>query len=210
VISPTGTFCNQAAPAGNCAGAVSLAGLGGSAFNPNTGHFLVTNGNANGDLTVGTVDEIDPRKGNPNGPIVVNTFPVKNCMPTSIVQGLGNQFLVGCANHDGVTFPPSEIVIDGSSGNVLATIDKVGGVDEIWFNPGDSRYYVAARDMPTGPVLGVIDGKTNTWLQNVTTGANSHSVAVDPGNNHVFVPLQAGPLCTTQSANGCIGVYAQQ
>jgi hypothetical protein len=210
VISPTGAFCNQAAPAGNCAGAVSLAGLGGSAFNPNTGHFLVTNGNANGDLTVGTVDEIDPRKGNPNGPIVVNTFPVKNCMPTSIVQGLGNQFLVGCANHDGVTFPPSEIVIDGSSGNVLATIDKVGGVDEIWFNPGDSRYYVAARDMPTGPVLGVIDGKTNTWLQNVTTGANSHSVAVDPGNNHVFVPLQAGPLCTTQSANGCIGVYAQQ
>src|SRR5215470_13991213 len=35
VINPAGAFCNQAAPAGNCAGAVSLAGLGGSAFNPN-------------------------------------------------------------------------------------------------------------------------------------------------------------------------------
>lgn len=210
VITSAGAFCNQAAPAGNCAGAVSLAGLGGSAFNPNTGHFLVTNGNASGDLTVGTVDEIDPRIGNPAGPIVVNTFPVRNCMPTSIVQGPGNQFLVGCANHDGVTFPPSEIIIDGTMGTVLATIDKVGGVDEVWFNPGDSRYYVAARDMPTGPVMGVIDAKTNTWLQNATTGPNSHSIAVDPGNNHAFVPLQAGPLCTTQSANGCIGVYAQQ
>lgn len=210
VITTAGMFCNQAVLTGTCAGAVSLAGLGGSAFNPNTGHFLVTNGNATGDLTVGTVDEIDPRIGNPAGPIVVNTFPVSSCMPTSIVQGLGNQFLVGCANHDGVTFPPSEIIIDGTKGTILATIDKVGGVDEVWFNTGDSRYYVAARDMPNGPVLGVIDGKTNTWLQNATTGPNSHSVAADPSNNHVFVPLQAGPLCTTQSANGCIGVYAQQ
>ncbi|HKE32797.1 MAG TPA: hypothetical protein VKD65_13790 [Candidatus Angelobacter sp.] len=210
VITPAGVFCNQAAPAGNCAGAVSLAGLGGSAFNPNTGHFLVTNGNATGDLTTGTVDEIDPRIGNPAGPIVVNTFPVKNCMPTSVVQGLGNQFLVGCANHDGVTFPPSEIVIDGKTGAIIATIDKVGGVDEIWFNPGDSRYYVAARDMPNGPVMGVIDAKTNTWLQNVATNANSHSIAVDPSNNHAFVPLQSGSPCRNQSANGCIGVYAQQ
>ncbi|HEY6349857.1 MAG TPA: hypothetical protein VI636_10645 [Candidatus Angelobacter sp.] len=191
-------------------GAISPAGVGGSVFNPNTGHFLVTNANATSDLTVGTVDEIDPRIGNPNGPVVINSFTVKNCMPSGIVQGPGNSFLVGCANHDGVTFPPSEIVMDGTSGTILATIDKVGGVDEIAFNPGDNRYYVAARDMPTGPVMGVIDAKTNTWLQNVTTNANSHSIAVDPSNNHIFVPLQAGAPCTTQSANGCIGVYAQQ
>lgn len=210
VIDPTGKFCNQAVPAANCIGALSPAGLGGSVFNPNTGHFLVTNANATPDLTVGTIDEVDPRIGNPAGPIVVNTFPVKNCMPTSIVQGPGTQFLVGCANHDGVTFPPSEIIIDGKTGAVLATIDKVGGVDEIAFNPGDNRYYVAARDMPNGPVLGIIDATTNTWLQNAPTGANSHSLAVDPSNNHIFVPLQAGPRCTTQSANGCIGVYAQQ
>ena len=191
-------------------GAISPAGIGGSAFNPNTGHFLVTNANASSDLTLGTIDEIDPRIGNPNGPVIINSFPVRNCMPTSIVQGPGTQFLVGCANHDGVTFPPSEIIIDGKTGAVLGTIDKVGGVDEIAFNPGDNRYYVAARDMPNGPVLGIIDATNNTWLQNAPTGANSHSVAVDPSNNHIFVPLQAGPRCTTQSANGCIGVYAQQ
>jgi hypothetical protein len=64
--------------------------------------------------------------------------------------------------------------------------------------------------MPNGPVLGVIDAGTNTWLVNVPTNNNSHSVAVDPSNNHVFVPLQSGGICTTQSSNGCIGVYAQQ
>jgi hypothetical protein len=197
-------------PAGNCAGAISPAGIGGSAFNPNTGHFLVTNANATGDLTIGTIDEIDPRIGNLNGPVVINTFPVSNCMPSGAVQGPGNNFLITCENHDGVTFPPSEIVMDGGSGKILATITTVGGVDEGWFNPGDQRWYVAARDMPGGPVMGVIDSKTNTWLQNVTTNSNGHSIAVEPSNNHAFVPTQSGSICTTQSSNGCIAVYARQ
>ncbi len=208
ILTSAGVFCAQVAPAAGCAGAVSLVGLGGSAFNPNTGHFLLANGNATGDLTVGTIDEIDPKGA--FGPVVVNSFNMPSCMAASIVQGPGNNFLVGCADHDGVTFPPNEYVIDGTSGKILATITTVGGVDETWYNPGDNRYYLAARDMPAGPVMGVIDAKTNQWLQNVPTNANSHSIAVDPSNNHVFVPLQSGAPCTTQSANGCIGVYAQQ
>src|SRR5262249_54683835 len=106
-INPDGTYCaNQASPSSPCFGAVAIAGIGGSAFNPNTGHFLVTNASASPtDLTVGTVDEIDPT--NPNGPVVVNTFPMRNCMPTSIVQGPGNNFLVGCGDHDGEAFPPN-------------------------------------------------------------------------------------------------------
>jgi len=210
ILTVSGGFCDQIAPASGCTGALSPAGLGGSVWNPNTGHFLLANANATADLTVGTVDEIDPRVGSPNGPIVINSFVMPNCMPTSIVQGPGNNFLVGCADHDGEAFPPNEYVIDGTSGAIVATINNVGGVDEIWYNPGDNRYYLAARDMPGGPVLGVIDAKTNQWLQNVPTNANSHSVAVDSNTNHVFVPLQAGAPCTTQSANGCIGVYAQQ
>ena len=210
----TGNFCNQTAPPSNCMGALSLAGLGGSAFNPNSGFFLVTNGSATTNLTVGSVDvieahHIDPVAGDV-GPVVINSFPTPNCMPTSIVQGPGNDFLVGCADHDGEAFPPNMYIIDGSSGAILATITQVGGVDETWYNPTDNRYYLAARDMPTGAVLGVIDAARRVWLQNVVTNSNSHSVAVDSTNNHVFVPLQAGTICTTQSANGCVGVYAQQ
>jgi len=212
MLDPNGSYCSsQAPPAAGCFGAVAIAGIGGSAFNPNSGRFLVTNSNASpADLTYGTVDVINPNLGSPNGPFVENAFRMPNCMPTSIVQGPGNDFLVGCGDHDGEAFPPNEYIIDGTSGNILATITNVGGVDEIWYNPGDNRYYLAARDMPNGAVMGVIDAKTRTWLANVTTNSNSHSISVDSTNNHVFVPLQAGTICTTQSANGCVGVYAQQ
>jgi hypothetical protein len=210
-----GTFCSQTAPGPTCAGAISPAGVGAMAWNPNTGHLLLPNSNSIAITNIGSIDEIDPRVGNntcggPCGPVVVNSFVMPNCMPTSIVQGPGNNFLVGCADHDGEAFPPNEYVIDGTSGAILATINNVGGVDEVWYNPGDNRYYVAARDMPTGAVLGVIDAKTNLWLTNFPTNTNSHSIAVDPNTNHAFVPMQSGTICTTQSANGCVGVIAVQ
>ena len=205
-------FCNQAAPSGaaGCTGAIAPAGLGGHVWNPNTGHFLLTNPNATTVTNVGTVDEIDPRPGNPDGPVVVNSFLIPNCMPTSIVQGPGDNFLVGCGDHDGEAFPPNMYVINGTTGALIAYITQVGGVDEIWYNPGDNKYYTASRDMPNGPVMGVIDAGTNTWLANVPTNTNSHSIAVDPSNNHAFVPMQSGGICTTQSSNGCIGVFAEQ
>ncbi len=210
-----GTFCSQTAPGSTCSGAISPAGVGGMAWNPNTGHLLLTNSNSIAITNIGSVDEIDPRVGNntcggPCGPVVVNSFVMPNCMPGSIVQGPGNNFLIGCADHDGEAFPPNEYVIDGTSGAILATIWNVGGVDEIWYNSGDNRYYVAARDMPNGPVMGVIDAGSNLWLANVTTNTNSHSLAVDPSNNHAFVPMQAGGICNTQSGNGCVGVIGQQ
>ncbi|MGA2237373.1 MAG: hypothetical protein ABSG23_18080 [Terriglobales bacterium] len=211
-----GTFCSQTSPGTNCAGAIAPAGLGGMVWNPNTGHLLQANENSIGITNIGSIDEIDPRLTDTScggvscGPYVVNSFVMPNCMPTSVAQGPGNHFLVGCADHDGEAFPPNEYIIDGTTGAIITQIYNVGGVDETWYNPGDNKYYLAARDMPNGPVLGVIDAATNLWLENVTTGSNSHSVAVDPGNNHAFVPLQAGGQCTTQSSNGCVGVYAQQ
>ena len=214
----TGAFITNNGSAGtNQLGEIAVAGLGGSTFNPIHNTFYVTNSNCTASnsptqasTAVGCVDEIDPRIGNPAGPIVTAVIPVINCMPTSIVQGPGNDFLIGCAGHDGTQFPPLEIIIDGSTNGVLATIDQVGGVDEVWYNPGDNRYYTASRDMPNGPVLGVIDAASRQWLVNVTTGSNSHSVAASSVTNQIFVPTQAGSLCGTQSANGCIAVYGRQ
>jgi hypothetical protein len=96
----------------------------------------------------------------------------------------------------------------------------VSGSDEVWFNPGDGRYYLAARANPTGPVLGVIDAESQSLVQVVPTAnaagrptanppvpaGTAHSLAVDPHTNHVFVPLPANnvfPDCL----NGCIAVY---
>ena len=207
--TPTnGIFCPTADSFPDCFGAVALAGLGGMVFNPTTGHFLLTNGNATTDITVGSVDEIDPF--GPTGPVVINSFPIPNCMPTGINLGPGTDALVGCADHDGRAFAPSSVIINSTTGAILATINNVGFVDETWYNPGDNRYYLAARDMPTGPVLGVIDAGTRQWLQNVPTNGNAHSVAADPKNNHIFVPLPSGGNnCQTAQADGCVGVYAR-
>jgi hypothetical protein len=223
-----GTFCSQTAPTGSCSGAIAPAGLGAMTYDPVIDKWLLANENAIGTTVVGSVDVIDLQLATGNGPVVINSWPMYDCMPTSIVQGPGDNFLVGCADHDGEAFPPNEFVIsDTAAGNIACVpanngistsppnsscleITQVGGVDEIWYNPGDNRYYVAARDMPNGPVMGVIDAGSNLWLANASTNTNSHSIAVDPSTNHAFVPMQAGGICVTQSSNGCVAVMAQQ
>lgn len=214
----TGAFITNNGTAGtNQSGEIAPAGLGASVFNPIHNTFYVENSNCTASnlptqssVAVGCIDEIDPRVGNPAGPVVVNVIHVLNCMPAGIVQGPGNDFLVGCGGHDGVQFPPLLLIFDGSTNKIVATIDQSGGTDEVWYNSGDGRYYTAGRDMPNGAVMGVVDAKTRTWLVNVPTGSNSHSIAADPFTNHILVPLQAAPRCGTQSANGCVAVYGRQ
>lgn len=224
VDNNTGFFVtNNGLATGSQLGEIAVAGTGALAFNPLHGTFYLENLNCTAStsptqssVAVGCIDEIDPRIGNPAGPVVINVVPVYNCMPAGIVQGPGHDFFVGCGGHDGVQFPPLLIIFDGTcttSAACLASeinIDQSGGTDEVWYNPGDNRYYTAGRDMPNGPVLGVIDAGTRQWLVNVTTGSNSHSVTVNQFTNQIFVPTQSGSLCGTQSANGCIAVYGRQ
>jgi hypothetical protein len=189
------------------------------AFYAPTSTFLITNGNESTDITVGSVDVIDPLHPItlPGGaatfvPAIINSFPIPMCMPTGVNVGPGTDVLVGCADHDGRAFAPSTVIINGTTGEILTTINNVGFVDETWYNPGDNNYYLAARDMPTGPVLGVISAGKRQWLQNVSTNGNAHSVAADPINNHIYVPLPSGSSanCQSASADGCVGVYAAQ
>ncbi len=224
----TGLFCSQTAPGGTCGGAIAPAGLGGMVWDPNSGYLLLTNENAIPVTNIGTVDVIDPRLTDTScggvscGPVVINSLVMPNCMPTSITNGPGTNFLVGCADHDGESFPANEYIINYTPSNTITCtsdpatsvncipINNVGGVDEIWYNPTDNKYYLAARDFLPSAVMGVIDAKTNQWLYNMPTGSNSHSISVDPKTNHVFVPLQAGAVCSTLASAGCVGVAAEQ
>ena len=215
---PGGVFCaaGPGTPAG-CVGAISPAGLGGLVYYPPTHTFLLTNSNSISDITVGSVDVIDPLHPVTVGgitkyvPVVINSFPIYNCMPTNLNVGPGTDVLVGCADHDGRAFAPNTVIINGTTGAVVSTINNVGFVDETWYNPGDNRYYLGAASMPSGPVLGVIDAGSRQWLENVPTNGNAHSVAADPINNHIFVPLASGGSnCQSVAADGCVGVYGEQ
>src|SRR5438874_8868354 len=114
----------------------------------------------------GAVPVLDPRTRSR-----VGLFPVQNCGPAGLSLGPKQQLLLGCGD------PTALQVTDAGTGDIVATIAQVSGADEVWYNPGDKHYYVAARNNPTGPVLGVIDAETDAWIQNVPTGPNAHSVA---------------------------------
>jgi len=45
-------------------------------------------------------------------------------------------------------------------------------------------------------------------LYNAPTGGNAHGVAVDPANNHIYIPIAQNARCGRFSAEGCITVYA--
>lgn len=137
-------------------------------------------------------------------------FPTSDCEPAGLALGPHQHLLLGCSG-DAIAagFAAKSVIIEARTGDVVTTVTQVGGSDEVWFNPGDKHYYLAANSNPGGPVLGVIDAETNTWIQNVPTFVRSHSVAANPINDHIFVPLRAGaPQCGVQKSQGCIGVYA--
>jgi len=160
---------------------------------------------------------------------VEQLFPVQHCQPAGLTLGPKQNLLLGCSvvfdtsgsawsASDPNTAAPVSLIMDARTGNVLQMVKGVSGSDEVWFNAGDGRYYLAARNQPGGPVLGVIDAKSKTLLQVVPTintagrafvfpSGTSHSLAANPNNNNVFVPLPANnvfPSCL----NGCIGVFA--
>src|SRR5690348_1510296 len=178
-------------------------GIEQSQWSPKTGLFYLNlpevapNGAKNGD---GQLVVIDPERLR-----IVQRFPTHNCEAAGLALGPDNQALLGCSGSTstGVTLPNESQIIDLRNGHVVATFPQVGGSDEVWFNPGDNHYYLAARNNATGPVLGTIDADPPRFDNNAaTTSSGDHSVAADPIFNNIFVPLTAGSankICPNRS-----------
>jgi len=140
----------------------------------------------------GEIDRIDPK-----ALAISARLAVQNCVPHGLALGLNNQLLLGCSG-DGMKLSghAQTQMMDAATGKIVGSTDKVGGSDEVWYLPGQNRYYLAASSMtadgtPDGkptPVMGVIDAVTNTWIENVPTDVGSHSVAADPLSYQVYVP----------------------
>ncbi len=140
---------------------------------------------------------------------VTRTFRLPGCSPGAnpAFDLNARQLLVGCSSDAiggdtvrGVTYRPSPLrtyVLSVPSGRIVADVHQVGGSDQVWFDPGSNRYYVAADSMTSNgtatgyptPVLGVISAPDDRWIENVPTAISAHVVAVDPANGHVFVPI---------------------
>src|SRR5215470_18095323 len=196
-------------PMGGCA----TDGIEQPVYDHGTGMFYLavpqTTGHPNGEIAV-----IDPKMKkvvNVFGLTDVNNNPIP-CLPHGLTLGPRQQLLLGCsADVDDVNFPSGRplvsIVISAIDGRLVFLTNKVGGSDEVWFNPGDNTYYLAASswqldkssppqgficpsptqpqppNCPTtaAPVLGIIDAGSDAdgpeFIQNIKTAPGAHSVA---------------------------------
>lgn len=193
-------------------GSSATNGLGGSIYNPVSKKFLQAVPQVGPNPADGEIMEIDPVTF-----AVTNRYPLTaasgapGCQVAAVALGPSQNLLVGCANREGEAFPPSTFILDVSAsgkGKVIKSIYQVGRVDQVWYNPGDNRFYLAARDLENGSFLGIINAATNMWLYNAATGGNAHAVAADPVNNHIYIPIAPNARCGRYSAQGCIAVYA--
>jgi DNA-binding beta-propeller fold protein YncE len=159
-------------------------------YDPQTGMFYLsvpaTKASPGGAIAV-----IDPV-----GLTVTAMYPLTNCGPNGSALGPGNQLLAGCGNEG------RSVIIDKTNGAVLADISTAGGSDEVWYNPGDNRYYLAET---ADQNIGIIDAATLTVVGQVQSGIAAHSIAADRASNHIFVPIAGpDPACPL----GCIAVYS--
>ena len=169
-------------------------GLEQPVWDPETHLFYMSVPQLGADPLHGGIAVMDPRSFS-----LRTMFPVASCQPAGLALGPHQHLLVGCSQDAIAAGAHAQtIVMNARDGSTIATITQVGGSDEVWFNGGDDRYYLAARGMTSNglstgtptPVLGVIDAEDNKWITNIPTGPNAHSVAADPVNNRVFVPLR--------------------
>jgi hypothetical protein len=174
----------------------------------------------------------DPAKGgteyiaviNPKTRSVETKFVMPDChtlMPaiTPIPTGMINDMSID-QRHQHVLMPVcgrGEVVFDGRTGAVVNVITEIAGSDETWFNEGDGRFYVAANDPANANTrsLGVIDGRTGLWLQNVPVVGGVIPTASDEPANRAFttVTASAGVTACTPfgfAASGCVIVFEHE
>ena len=221
-IDPYATFIN-ADPPFNVLSHHSFVGAGGleqPLWDAELGRFLVTVPGTLG-VTPATIQVFNPTTFVSEKTFALdcqNLAHVASASVTGIALAPFQHILVSACGF------PIILTLDFKTGTIhpLNVITQVGGGDEVWYNPGDGRFYVTgAAGAVSGAQqqLGVIDAETSTWLQN-TPDVRGKNPAAFPENNHIFTVAQitaaivAGAtddsICMTQfgvKGMGCIVVF---
>jgi len=216
---------------GSGATGTASAGLEACAYDHATASFLVNNdgstANPRGELDVIPATAI-LAAGTPAAPALI-TFPAitpgsgwkvlpeGNCDPTGLVLGAGTDVAVSC--RQGVYNEPLTVeILNRVTGALVATV-PVGGCDQIAYDAGTNRYFLAASrwtqsgkssgpacggtNLPCTPTLFVIDGTSHQVSSSVFTGNNAHSVAYDAADRQVYLPYSSAA-----APAGCLGCEA--
>jgi DNA-binding beta-propeller fold protein YncE len=179
-------------------------GMEQTAYNPADGMFYTDIPEMDKDKKKGGLLVTDPKTLKQ-----VKIIPVDSCVPHGIAFGPGGNVFLGCnAGNPRLGLPAKQVVVDIKTGKVT-DIPDIGGSDESSVDNKAGRYYGALNGNPGGPILAVIDAKTNKLLQKIPTGPGAHSVAAYEGNGRVYVPIavEAGPL---KGGCGCLAIYGTE
>jgi hypothetical protein len=130
--------------------------------------------------------------------------------PQGLAIGPNREILLGCSNSG-----KGSVIIDERNGDLVRSLDGLNGNDEVWYNAGNNHYFLAGSNHLTGnpptaaPILGVVDQRPDTIGEDASpaTAAGSHSVAVDPVFNQIYVPGNKAATSICSSTNGCIAIF---
>jgi DNA-binding beta-propeller fold protein YncE len=168
------------------------------AYNTADGRFYIAIPELGKSEKKGGVAVIEPTTGK-----LLKTLEVDNCKPNGLAFGPDQNFLLGCQANGKKVGSPMLVIMNAQTGKVVADIPDIGGADMVAYSAKNGQYYSASSNFQPGPVLGVIDAKTNKLVQKVAiTGGSPHSVAVDDTNGHILLPVGK-----PNGGCGCIQVY---
>jgi DNA-binding beta-propeller fold protein YncE len=178
-------------------------GMEQTAYNPADGLFYTDVPELDKDKTKGALMVTDPKTFK-----VVKMIPVDSCIPHGIAFGKNGMVYLGCnVGPARIGLPAKQVVVDIKTGKAV-DIPGIGGSDESAVNNKLDQYYSALNGNPGGPILVVVDAKTNKLLQKIPTGPGAHSVAVNESNGRVYVPIATQAAGLTGGC-GCIAVYGE-
>jgi hypothetical protein len=180
------------------------AGLEQGVWSAKTGLFYLAIPELEGAHSRGGLAVIDPRNRT-----VRRTIEIDRCGPNALALGPDEQLLIGCraaARGNDYGFVPQTFVMNIRT-EIIKTIGDLNGSDQVWYNPGDNRYYLSALANRGGPILAAVEATGSHSVLTAPSQHFAHSVAVDPVTNHAFVPFSSTPA-DPECQHGCIAVYA--
>jgi hypothetical protein len=189
-------------------GGIPDGGMEQPVWDPNTGTFFVSIPALAGTNNPGGVTEISTT-GTILRTIDFGTLGITDCSPTGLALGASGNLMVGCGDVGAAAI----LLNPAGAGSIVKTFAGLGGTDEIWYDPALDEFFVTGNngtnssrffDVVTDAALGGIISQT----VDLPTTTSAHSIAVDPFNGDVFVPL-AGGVAESLCQLGCVAVYAQ-
>jgi len=134
---------------------------------------------------------------------------VTSCSPAGLAVGGSGNLMVGCGNVGAAAL----VINPAGAGSLVTTIPGLGGTDELWYDPTTGKFYVTGNNGTNGTRFFEVvtdggAGSTVTQTVSLPITTSAHSIAVDPFNGDVFVPIAGtSTVNPCPTSLGCIEVF---